>query len=157
MQPYENKGSGWKWWILYFITGTVDIIQLLIGWTGIGTIISEGLELFMPFLLIGSLLLMKISLLQYPVRLVSILGITGLDAATGGIAPFWVLDVWYLQHSVKKEDFENISVTNQTKVQSNYPLVQDGTRRPAPPPLPESTRNASAKPLINNGVRAPQK
>lgn len=157
MQPHEPKGSGWKWWTLYFITGTIDVIQLLIGWTGVGTIISEGIEIFMPFLLTGSLMLMKISLFQYPLRLVSILGVTGLDAVTGGIAPFWILDVWYLQHSVKKEDIESISVSNQTQISNNYPLIQDGTRRPGPPPLPESTRNQNTRPLVNNGIRAPQK
>ena len=111
----------------------------------------------MPFFLTGSLMLMKISLFQYPLRLVSIFGITGLDAVTGGIAPFWILDVWYLQHSVKKEDSESILVSNQIQVQNNYPLIQDGTRRPTPPPLPESARNQNTKPLVNNGIRAPQK
>lgn len=157
MQPPQPKGSGWKWWALYFIAGTIDGIQLLIGWTGIGTLLSEGLELFMPIFLAGALLLMKISLFQYPLRLVSIFGITGLDAVTGGIAPFWVLDVWYLQHSVKKEDQLNDSTYTEGQPQTSKPLIQDGMRRPTPPPLPESSRNQNTRPLVNDGIRAPQK
>jgi hypothetical protein len=157
MNSSHIKGSGWKWWLLYAFTGLIDGIQLLIGWTGIGTVISEAFELVMPFILIGSLFFMKVSLFRHPKRLISIIGITGLDAITAGIAPFWVLDVWYIQRDVKKEDAEILVQQQSVQLSSQTPLYKDGKRQVTPPLLPEAGRNSNFKPLIVDGIRAPQK
>ncbi len=148
MASKGNKGKGIKWKLLYAITGIIDAIQLIIDFTGVGILISEILEIIMPFVLIGYLkIICRVSMITKPIRLLSIVGATGLDAVTGGAAPFWVLDVWYIHNDVKKEDAEyNAAIQQEMMVKEvSDSMNQDGVRTPS----------QTAKPLNSGGVRAP--
>jgi uncharacterized membrane protein len=154
MAAKGNKGRGAKWIILYVFTGLVDLFQIIATLTGVGIFVSEAIEGAMPFFLIGTFqFLFKISMITHPTRLLSIIGATGLDAITGGIAPFWIVDVWYVQSTVKKEDATaNAQQEQEELLQNNIrrPLYEDGARQPQARPS-ESTSQA-----VNiDGVRPP--
>lgn len=155
MATRPNTGKGATWILLYALTGLVDLIQILIDFTGIGIIVSEALEVAMPVILIAIFQFwMKISLVSHPSRLLSIIGVAGLDGITGGIAPFWIFDVWYLQRSVRRE-YAEIKVAedqeeflNQNIIQ---PLYKDGRRNPA-----ASLEERQPQPQVMDGIRAPK-
>lgn len=148
-----DKSKGLKWILLYGITGIVDLIQIILTFTGIGIAVSEALEAVMPFFLIGVFqFLFKISLISHPSRLLSIVGATGFDAITGGIAPFWIIDVWYIQRTVKKEEAE-INALKQTELLKNNirkPLYEGGIRQPR-----KIEQTTISGPINTGGVRPP--
>ena len=149
-----NKGTGALWKLLYAIIGTIDGIQLIVGWTGIGTAVSEALEVITPFIIIGYCqFVLKVSIITKPKRLISLFAIAGADALTGGIAPFWVIDVWYIQYDVKKGDIEEKETAKQVAMfanKINQPLNEDGIRLP-------QTEAVETAPINNDGVRMPKR
>ncbi|MFA6315489.1 MAG: hypothetical protein WC648_03945 [Candidatus Paceibacterota bacterium] len=157
MASIGNKAKGGGWLILYIITGVVDIFQIFATATGVGIVASEALEAIMPFVLAGTLqFLLKVSLISHPSRLLSIIGATGFDALTGGVAPFWILDVWYVQRTVKSEDTEVLSEMNKEafmKQNIAQPLYSNGRRNVTTSNI-ENTENQS-RPVVMDGVRAP--
>ena len=111
MFPLPKMGkAGW------IVTGTtallIDIIQWLIGFfevplsaIAIGAIlvaINTGADPFIGAFALGYFELRGVNIIKYPNRLVSMLCVGGLDFLTGGIASFWVLDVWYLYRDEQK-------------------------------------------------------
>lgn len=146
----KPKSKGVKWPILYGISGIVDLAQIIIDFTGVGVIVSEILEVIMPFVIIGFLALFKIPLFTRINRLLSIAAVDFADAITGGAAPFWIVDVWYLHRDVKKEEAEKTAQkdTDEMPPQLNQdgrrepvgenggPVNQGGVRRPSLPPKP---------------------
>ena len=130
-----NKGKGFKWTLLYIFTGVVDLVQIIIDFTGIGIVVSEAIEAAMPFIIFVTLqIFFKISLISKPSRLLSIIGATGFGFITGGIAPFWILDIWYLQRSVKAEDAQYTAEQySSNRAGNQHPLYQDGIGRPRQP------------------------
>ncbi len=148
-----NKSKGIKWPILYVFTGGIDLLQIIITFTGIGIVVSEFIEGAMPFILIPALQFTGTDLISRPSRVLSIVGAVGLDAITGGVAPFWIVDIWYIHSDVKREDAEYRA--QQEKEQSlrnvtRQALNVDGTRRPQ-----SDTSNTAQPPLVKDGVRAP--
>ncbi len=108
---YKKKSNGWLW--MYIFAGVMDFIQLFIielvlGWFGIGVAINEVLDLIVGgILVIWIQFIKKVSLIQRPQRLISLVGTEAAAALTGGIAQLWVLDVWYIHSDAKKEDAES--------------------------------------------------
>ena len=148
-----DKSKGLKWILLYGITGLVDLTQIIVTFTGIGIVVSEALEIVMPFFLIGVFqFLFKISLISHPSRLLSIVGATGFDAITGGIAPFWIIDVWYIQRTVRKEEAEINAMKQAELLQNNIrrPLYIDGMRQPQ-----NIESEVISRPINIDGVRPP--
>ncbi len=96
---------------MYLFAGGMDFIQFVIiecilVWVfGIGVAINEILD---P--IVGVIIALwiqfgkKVSLVQHPSRLASLVGMEALSAVTGGIAQLWILDVWYIHSDVKKEE-----------------------------------------------------
>jgi hypothetical protein len=148
-----SKSKSIKWPILYVFTGVVDAVQLAITFTGIGIAVSEVVEVIMPFIIIPALQFTGTSLITRPGRLLSVMGAVGLDAITGGVAPFWIVDIWYIHRDVKKEDAEYLA--QQEKEQSFQNITRqalnvDGKRMPQ-----SQTSDGTQPPLIKDGVRAP--
>jgi hypothetical protein len=55
--------------------------------------------------------------------------VAGVDELTGGMASFWIIDVWYIWKSVKREEAELQAAKEQTEfMQSNIrqPMNQMG-------------------------------
>ncbi|OHA24662.1 MAG: hypothetical protein A3B11_00575 [Candidatus Taylorbacteria bacterium RIFCSPLOWO2_01_FULL_44_26] len=154
MPPQKKKIGKIKWLLLYSFTGVVDVLQFLADLTGIGILASEAAEPFIGGILIVMFELFGISVITKPKRLVSLLCLAGADALTGGIAPFWIVDVWYVQSDVKKEETEYEQQTQQEMfIQSSIgtPANIDGQRIP---PIINSTNN---QPLNQNGIRMPRR
>lgn len=144
-----------EWVMLYIISGFVDIIQIIISFTGIGIVVSEigdkifGVLLFIYFQIRG------VSLIKHPTRLLSLLGVAGLETVTGGIAPAWIVDIWYIHSTVRHEERiyndqqnDNFRFTNT----ENRPLNQNGVRNT------ESNNPENEEvPLNQNGIRQPRR
>ncbi|MEK7641995.1 MAG: hypothetical protein AAB365_03325 [Patescibacteria group bacterium] len=141
-----------QWAILYIVAGVVDIVQILITFTGVGVIISELLELITGPVLLGLLLLFRIPIFNKPTRLISLMAFALGDAVTGGIAPFWTFDVWYIYNDVKKEEAQIQAQQQQKSLLSNSirsPRNVGGVRQPA-------GSSATAALRVNKGgVRPP--
>ena len=164
------------WIVLFTLTGFVDLAQFLIDLTGIGIGVSEATEFAMPAVVIGLLVLFKIPIFSKVNRLASIMGVDLGDALTGGLAPFWILDIWYLWWDVRREDQALIAASQEAEFQDSEmsgPLNEGGFRRP-PDTNPEeesptdieieqtsNKRNANTQPInpppLNmGGMRRPQ-
>lgn len=149
------RGGNVCWFILYPLTGIIDLVQILVDFTGVGIVVSEALEIITPFLLIGILKLFGVSVFEHPRRIISIVAADLIGVATGGVAPFWILDVYYIHRDVKRKELE--AAVTDTAYASNMtarqPLHNPGT----------GTRVASGRssenqrgPLNEGGVRPPR-
>jgi len=121
-----------RWVVLYGFAIIVDIVQILIDLTGIGIAISEAMEVVTGPALIGLFSLFKIPIITKPKRIASLLGLALGDAITGGIAPFWVVDVWYIHSDVKKEEAAEQARQEREMMLGNtirQPLYRDGIRQ----------------------------
>ena len=151
--PNAPKKKTIAWIILFGITGVVDAIQIIVSLTGVGIAISEIMELAMPFIIVGLLVLFGIPILSKPTRLMSIVGVTFGDSITGGIAPFWILDIFYLYSSIKSENAQILAKQEQEMALTNsvrQPLYKDGMRQPN-----LQTLNKTSQPMNIDGIRAP--
>lgn len=89
--------SNWKWLFLFIFWGIVDAIQLFFPVTG-------PIDPILGLIMIGMFQLLGIDVLTKTNRLVSILAVFGLDILTFGIAPLWIVDVWYVRRDVRAEE-----------------------------------------------------
>ena len=148
MATQNNKTISWI--ALYFVAGTIDIAQIILDLTGVGIAVSEALEVATPFILIGLMALFRIPIFSGWKRIASLAFADFADALTGGAAPFWILDVWYIHRDVRRED-AGMAVTEGQTISSRAPLNVDGRREP----LQQESAGLSPKPLNVDGVRAP--
>ncbi len=99
------------------------ILELIFVWFfGAGAAINEVIDPIVGVILAGWIqFIKKVSLVSRPQRLVSMFATEAAAALTGGIAQFWILDVWYIHNDVKKEDNE----AEQQELQKNLRPEQD--------------------------------
>ncbi len=148
----KSKISKGEWFLIYAIAGIVDLIQLIISFTGVGIAINEVADPIIGITLLGYFQIRGVSMIKHPSRLLSLLGVAGLEAITGGIAPAWIVDVWYINRTVKAEEVGADSDNEvSTLLQNNIrkPLYENGIRKPQP-----NTPNTPQK-LNINGIRPP--
>jgi len=154
MSSPERRSKGIGWLLMYAFTGAVDLFQIIVSATGIGIGASEIVEFSMPFILIFIFqFIIKASILTKPARLASIAGALGLGAITGGIAPFWIVDVWYIHRSVKMEDAMYAEEESKTELLQNNirtPLYGDGIRQPRNSTIETQSRSRNV-----DGIRPP--
>ncbi|MEN9912662.1 MAG: hypothetical protein RLY66_70 [Candidatus Parcubacteria bacterium] len=139
--------------VLFGFSAIVDFAQVLITFTGVGIVVSEAIEIAMPFALFALFTIFKISIINKPRRVASMLAVGFGDALTGGVAPFWVFDVYYIFRDVAREDALINSEREQSEALANttmQPLYQNGVRQPQSQPN-ERPQNK----LNKNGIRAP--
>jgi hypothetical protein len=154
-------GKG-EWVLLYVVTGIIDIAQFLIGFFGawlsafaVGLIliaINEAADPFIGGALVVYFQLRGVSLIKHPSRLLSLIGVAGLEEVTGGIAPAWIVDIWYIHRTVKQEDAEMAAQQAQEiaiQGDARQPMYQNGQR------LPVSQSDEPIKPANMDGIRAP--
>ena len=156
------KKSGWL--ALYIITGTIDLIQIIADLTltefvGAPEIGSEIADPFIGLILLGYFQLKGVSIITKPSRLISLLGVTGLEELTGGLAPAWILDVWYIHKTVRREEAAAAAAREQEEAfqnQDRVPLYSevDGV----PTRLPKSDTNTAPERALNafDGIRPPR-
>lgn len=143
------------WLFLYALTGLVDIVQVIATLTGIGIVVSGALEVIMPVFLISYLQIRGFSILKHPSVIVSLFGVVGLGVVTGGIAPAWIVDVWWIQKADNASKAGYAEQEEQEQFFSNnirQPLYgPDGVRRP------QIQNTTTAPPKLNiNGIRPPK-
>lgn len=143
------------WISLYILTGIIDIAQFISTLTGFGIVLNEAVE---PFVGVGLLIILQsfgVSVINNPKRLASLLASFGLDAISAGAAPFWIMDVFYIHYSYRHEQaqLEQIVLDGPEN-----PLNKRGIRLPTIDQKEDNFgRNANNRPLVIDGVRAPQK
>jgi len=150
------------WILLYAVTGVIDLAQFLIGFFGawlslfaVGLFIIAVNEAADPFIggaLVVYFQLRGVSLIRHPSRLFSLIGVAGLEEVTGGIAPAWIVDIWYIHSTVKKEEAELAAQQKQEAMlqsSANQPLYQDGAR------MPRAQTTEPTGPAYVDGIRAP--
>lgn len=181
-----HKTSVLKWVILFVATGIVDVFQIVADFTGVGVAVSEAIEPFVGVGLVATCELMKIHVLTKPKRLASMIGALGFDALTGGAAPLWIIDVWYIYYDTKKEEAAEQAAFDAKNSQDNVrqQIYKDGRREPVSGTSTGNTpgngysinvdasdtnesgddttssntfRNPNTRPLVVDGVRAPSK
>ena len=151
MAEVQQKSS-FRWIVLFTFAGVIDLAQIVIDLTGVGIAVSELLELITGPTLIGLFYLFKVSIFTKPNRIASLLGLALGDAITGGIAPFWVVDVWYIRRDVMKEEAGEAAQQEQEDMLSNIvrqPLYKDGARQP------RVVQSSGPQQLNRGGIRAP--
>lgn len=131
-------------WIILGISALViDIIQFLIGVFGVAlstvaigafiVAVNEAADPFIGIAIAGLLQWRGVNLIKYPSRLFSLLGVLGIDFITGGIASFWVLDIWYIYWTVAKEERAEKAAAAQASFldqNARQPLNQGDRREP---------------------------
>jgi hypothetical protein len=145
-----NKNT---WTKLYVAAGIIDIVQLIIDLTGVGVAINTFAD---PVIGIGFIVYLNhigVSVFKHPSRFASMVGVGLLENLTGGIAPAWIADIFYIHHSYKKELAQYEEDEKITQLTSNTrPTMYDGGMR-----NPESSNTNQNEPLVNNGYRRPQR
>ncbi len=149
-----------EWLILLALTGTIDLVQFfadlfLTEFFGAPEIVSEIADPFIGIGLVTYLQLRGVEMIRNPKRLLSLLGVTGLEELTGGLAPAWVLDIWYIRNSVQQEE---AAIKAQKEQEMNLsdirqPLYSNGRRAPRAE-IEERTKTAQ-RPVNNMGSRRP--
>jgi hypothetical protein len=134
-----------RWVVLFAVTGIVDLAQILIDLTGIGIVVSEAIEVAMPFVM--GLILFAFKILNVQTGLsVAVALVT--DAVTGGFAPFWIADAWYIYRKVRKQEAEQAAAEaaqDEASQSGTGPLNRGGMRSPA----------GQRAPLNAGGMRQP--
>jgi hypothetical protein len=159
-----SKIKGWEWKGLFVVTGFIDAVQFfgdlfLTEAAFAPEIVSEVVDPAIGILLCLYFELRGVQIVKQPKRLFSLLGITGVEELTGGLAPAWTLDVWYIYRNVKSEEAAQKANQEQMRAAATIrqTLNQEGRREPAP-----STQTASSggpgvtrtiRPLNVDGVR----
>ncbi len=148
-----------EWWILVIIAGILDfiqfvIIEMILVWLfGIGIAINEIADPIIAGLTTAYLMARKVNLFKYPSRILSMAGVEVAAELTGGVAQFWFLDIWYIKHSVEKEEAAEKAAQEQQEmlrgVQRQF-LNQDGSRNPQ-----QNSTGTTPPPLNSGGIRAP--
>lgn len=143
--------------LLYATTGCIDLFQIVIdlGFTeflGAPEEINEFIDAGVGIGLAIYFQLRGVSLLKHPSRLFSLLGMEVLTDGTGGMASFWIADIWYMHKTVKQEDAEMAAQREQeAMLQGNVrqPLYQGGMRQP------EAQTTEPEGPVNIDGIRPP--
>lgn len=149
-----------EWLALYVFAGTIDVVQffgdlLLTEAAFIPELISEVADPFIGTMLGGYLQFRGTDIIHKPKRILSLMGVTGLEELTGGMAPAWVIDIWYIHRDVRNEEAgiktAQAEMLAMKSMQAN-PLYSEGRRRP----VSEATAGDEAA-LNFAGVRLPRK
>jgi len=156
-KPIKKPKGSWKVWLpLYIIAGAVDLFQVIIDLTGVGVAISEALDICMAFFILAYIIFvvgLKFRDAFRWGRLMSILTSLGADAITAGAAPAWIIDVWYLHRSVRKDDVQlNLPDEFEMLKPLANPLNENGRRNPM---IQDTGFEKPKRPLNINGVRPP--
>ena len=127
-----------EWYALYGFTGLVDIFQILIDlflteFVAAPEVVNEFIDVAMGVGLIGYFQLRGVSMVNKPARLFSMLGMEALTDVTGGAASLWILEVWYINKTVKQEEAELAAQKQQESMLQNdirQPVNNNGVRLP---------------------------
>ena len=136
-----------EWKLVFFIAGGIDLIEFLtdlflteflaapeIVWTVVDRIIGVAAVAYFELRGVRILANMK--------RLFSLVGVQGAEFITGGAAPAWIIDVWYIHKTVKDEEAAEQAAQEQQEMLRNFQLPsntidEETGRGMRPPQLPD--------------------
>ncbi len=147
-------GKG-EWLGLYVIMGIIDILQFLgdLLLTEAFFIPEAGSAVADPFIgvaLGGYFQWRGVDMIRQPKRILSLIGVAGLEEISGGIAPAWIVDVWYIQRSVRMEDAQLNAQREQEIGQMRQHYNKNGRREPE---IERAGDQSDNTPLYKDGVR----
>jgi hypothetical protein len=141
-----------EWKGAFVVTGTIDVIQWVLDFFVVGLAINEVADPIIGVCLAAYFQFRGVSLISQPKRLASLLGSYLGEAFTDSIAPAWIIDVWYIYGTVKKEEAEHAAQLEQSAMMQGdvrQPLYRDGSRQPVEKDV------EPAGPLNVDGIRPP--
>jgi hypothetical protein len=148
----KDPGS-FEWKVLYATAGTIDIIQWIIDFTGVGEAVNEFADPVIGICLALYFQLRGVSIIKDIRRLASLVGGYFAEALTASVAPAWIIDVWYIHKTVKEEWAIQQASLEAEEYQEGQPLnrmVNGQTMRQ--PPVIQKPLNQGGKRLPNGGV-----
>lgn len=141
-----------EWIFVYIIALILDIVQIIIDLFGVGIVINEIADPIIGVLFFAYFQFRGVSMIKHPSRILSLLGVAGLEEFTGGLAPAWVVDVWYIHRTVKQETAKVQAQKAEEEIYASprRPAYQDGMR------MPSNTNSNNTGPANNDGIRPPR-
>lgn len=142
-----------EWSLVYGVAGILDIIQWLADITGVGAGINEIADPIIGTIFAVYFQMRGVSMIRHISRLFSLMGTTVLEEVTASVAPAWIIDVWYIHSTIRKEEAVFRQQREQESLQSNIaqPLNQGGVRIPQYNMAEEDVPRS----LNIDGIRAP--
>ena len=144
-------GKG-EWIIVYVIAGTVDVIQwgadLIIG---PGEVANEIADSIIGVIFAAYFQIRGVSLIKHPARLASLVGGVLAEMLTVSIAPAWIIDVWYIHHTVVNEEAAIKEARENEELLNNFsipPLNGNDVRD-------DTVEKGRRGPRYQNGIGAP--
>jgi hypothetical protein len=98
-----------EWAGIFAVMGIIDLVQFfgdlfLTEAFAAPEAINEVADPFIGAVLGGYFQFRGVDIMHQPKRLLSLVGVTGLEELTGAAAPAWIFDVWYIYRSVRSEE-----------------------------------------------------
>jgi hypothetical protein len=144
----KDPGS-FEWKILYGVTGSIDVIQWILDFTGVGDVASEIADPCIGIALASYLQIRGIPTFNHLKRALSLIGGDLAEQFSVQVLPAWIFDVWYIHRTVKEEwAMQQASLIEEQEDQENQPLnrMVNGQSMRRPPVI---------KPLNQGNVRLP--
>lgn len=153
-----------EWITLYAITGIIDVAQISIDlfFTEVFAapeIINEIVDAAVGVGLLAYFPLRGVRVFSHMGRFASMLGMEALTDITGGLASFWILEIWYMHRSVRQEQAEEAAEQEQEEalranaaIAPRYQEMNGEMMR-----LPKAQQEAAAQRPANtiDGIRPP--
>lgn len=96
-----------QWKLHYAVAGVVDLLQIALDAFGpFGIAVNAFIDPVIGILLILYFWLRGFNIITHPKILLSLLCVAGLEEITGGIAPAWIADIWYIRKTILSEQGE---------------------------------------------------
>ncbi|MBU6232357.1 hypothetical protein KGP36_07020 [Patescibacteria group bacterium] len=125
-------GKG-EWLMLYLAAGGIDVLQWALDITGIGAGFNELADPLIGVSIAAYFQIRGVSMIRHAGRIASLLGLTALEEVSVSVAPAWIIDIWYMQKSVAKEDAEEQAAMEEASFKASgrpVPRYSDGVGRP---------------------------
>ena len=140
-----------EWLFVYLVAGIIDFIQFFLPGIGLISDFAIGVLFVAYFQFRG------VSLIKHHTRLASLLGVGIFETITFGVAPAWIMDIWYIHRTVRKENAKYNKEKSEKELPPGMiePLYDgNGVRRPRKPENEDiSRRNVNGIRLPNGGLR----
>ena len=148
------KADSKEWGIAKFISGAIDIIQLILDFIpGVGEGVNMIADVIIGIILAIYFLWRGFSIIQHTKLYISLLAILLGQEATVGVASVWIGDIFYAQSIARKEEAAMQAYqAEQEFLQMNMdrPANENGVRMPT-----GQKPERSIRPANMSGVRAP--
>jgi hypothetical protein len=127
-----------EWWFVYGVAGTIDAVEFLTDlflteFFAVPEAVWTIVDRVVGIIAVAYFELRGVRIITHPSRLLSMVGVQGLEFITGGAAPAWVVDVWYIKKSVMAEEAAIKAQKEQEEMLQNVTVqaaYQDGMRQP---------------------------